>query len=39
MFLLDGKIYFRGSVAALKGQTDETNLERAIAKLMTKTHA
>lgn len=39
VFLLDGKIYFRGSVAALKGQTDETNLERAIAKLMTKTHA
>lgn len=36
VFLLDGKIYFRGSVANLKEQTQQTNFEQAIANLMTK---
>lgn len=36
VFLLDGKIYFKGSVDQLKEQTQETNLEHAIANLMTK---
>lgn len=34
VFLLDGKIYFKGSVLELKTQTSETNLEHAIAKLL-----
>jgi len=36
VFLLDGKIYFTGSVNQLKIQTNQTNLEHAIANLMTK---
>lgn len=36
VFLLDGKIYFKGSVAQLKKQTKQTDLEHAIANLMTK---
>jgi len=39
VFLLDGKIYFKGSVAALKTQTEESNLERAIANLISKQYA
>ena len=35
VFLLDGKIYFKGSVAQLKEQTNQSNLEHAIAKLMS----
>lgn len=36
VFLLDGKIYFKGTVDQLKTQTNQTNLEHAIANLMTK---
>ena len=36
VFLLDGNIYFKGSVADLKAQTKQTNIEHAIANLMTK---
>lgn len=36
VFLLDGKIYFRGSVADLKNQTNQTNIEHAIAHLLIK---
>ena len=36
VFLLDGKIYFRGSVAELKSKTNQTNIEHAIAHLLTK---
>ncbi len=36
VFLLDGKIYFKGSVTALKAQTKQENLERAIAQLISK---
>jgi len=36
VFLLDGKIYFKGSIDALKKQTNQDNLERAIASLISK---
>lgn len=36
IFLLDGKIYFNGSVSELKTQTNEANLEHAIANLISK---
>ncbi len=36
VFLLDGIIYFKGSVAELKQQTKQNDLEHAIANLMTK---
>ncbi len=36
VFLLDGVIYFKGSVADLKEQTKQNDLEHAIANLMTK---
>jgi Cu-processing system ATP-binding protein len=36
VFLLDGNIYFKGSVADLKKQTNQTDLEHAIANLMSK---
>lgn len=38
VFLLDGKIYFNGSVAALKTRTGHINLEQAIAELLTTNH-
>lgn len=34
VFILDGKIYFKGSVSELKGNTDQNSLEQAIAHLM-----
>ena len=39
VFLLDGKIYFKGSIDALKKQTDNDNLEKAIANLISKQYA
>lgn len=36
VFLLDGDIHFKGSVADLKSQTDQNDLEHAIANLMSK---
>ena len=36
VFLLDGKIYFKGSIPELKAQTKQDDLEHAIANLMTK---
>jgi len=39
VFLLDGKIYFKGSIEALKTKTNNTNLEHAIAHLISKQHA
>ena len=35
VFLLDGKIYFKGSIKRLKEQTKQDNLEHAIANLMS----
>ena len=39
VFLLDGKIYFKGSIEALKVQTNNDNLEQAIANLISKQYA
>jgi len=39
VFLLDGKIYFKGSIDALKKQTENDNLEKAIANLISKQYA
>jgi len=39
VFLLDGKIYFKGSVDTLKKQTEQVNLEHAIANLISKQYA
>jgi Cu-processing system ATP-binding protein len=39
VFLLDGKIYFKGSIQMLKKQTNQTDLEHAIANILTTEHA
>lgn len=39
VFLLEGKVYFKGSVSALKEETNEPNFERAIANLLTSQYA
>lgn len=39
VFLLDGKIYFKGTVGALKSETQQNNLEAAIAELLKSHHA
>jgi Cu-processing system ATP-binding protein len=39
VFLLDGKIYFKGSIDQLKKQTNNDDLEHAIANLISKQHA
>ncbi|HSQ45467.1 MAG TPA: ABC transporter ATP-binding protein [Lutibacter sp.] len=39
VFLLDGKIYFKGTVDALKKQMNNDNLEHAIANLIAKQYA
>ncbi len=39
VFLLDGKIHFKGSVESLKKQTNNNNLEHAIANLISKQNA
>ncbi len=36
VFLLDGKIYFKGTLATIKEQTKQTDLEHAIAAILTK---
>lgn len=40
VYLLEGKIYFKGSISALKAKTGESNFEHAIAAISTqKNHA
>ena len=39
VFLLDGKIHFKGKIEALKKQTNQTDLEHAIATILSKNHA
>ena len=39
VFLLEGKVYFKGDINALQAQTKETNFERAIANLLTNHNA
>tara|TARA_R110002073_G_scaffold72537_1_gene177425 strand:+ start:420502 stop:421221 length:720 start_codon:yes stop_codon:yes gene_type:complete len=36
IFLLDGKIYFKGTLTAIKTQTNQSDLEHAIAAILTK---
>jgi Cu-processing system ATP-binding protein len=38
VFLLEGKIYFKGSVAALKKKSSKNELEHAIATILTEKH-
>jgi len=33
-FILDGKLYFKGTIDELKTQTEQTNLERAVASIL-----
>ncbi len=39
VFLLDGKIYFKGTVQELQQQTEQKDLEHAIANILEKSHA
>ncbi len=39
VFLLDGKIYFKGSLLELKTQTGQKDLEHAIANILTENNA
>lgn len=39
VFLLDGKIHFKGKIETLKGKTNQTDLEHAIATLLTTDYA
>lgn len=39
IFLLEGVIYFKGNIPSLKKQTNQENLERAIAYILTNSHA
>jgi Cu-processing system ATP-binding protein len=38
VFLLDGKIYFKGTIKKLQEQTKQQNLEKAIAAILTNTN-
>ncbi len=38
VFLLEGKIYFKGTIPALKTQTNQPDLEHAIASILTENH-
>ncbi len=39
VFLLEGKIYFKGSIGELKTKTDQPDFEHAIASILTENHA
>jgi len=39
VFLLEGKIYFKGSISELKEKTNQPDFEHAIASILTKNHA
>lgn len=39
VFLLEGKIYFKGTINELRTKTDQPDLEHAIASILTKDHA
>ncbi|MGB1308698.1 MAG: ABC transporter ATP-binding protein [Oceanihabitans sp.] len=39
VFLLEGKIYFKGTISALKTMTNQIDFEHAIASILTKNHA
>lgn len=39
VFLLEGKIYFKGSILELKSKTNQPDFEHAIASILTENHA
>tara|TARA_R110002033_G_scaffold166180_1_gene204609 strand:+ start:377 stop:673 length:297 start_codon:yes stop_codon:yes gene_type:complete len=39
VFLLEGQIYFKGSINELKTKTNQPDFERAIASILTDNHA
>ena len=39
VFILEGKIYFKGSIPELKTKTNQLNFEHAIASILTENHA
>ncbi len=39
VYLLEGEVYFKGSIAQLLGQTEQTDFEHAIAAITTHNHA
>ncbi|MBA6151228.1 ABC transporter ATP-binding protein [Gelidibacter maritimus] len=39
VFLLEGKIYFKGSITELKDKTNQPDFEHAIASILTENHA
>ncbi|MBC3758122.1 ABC transporter ATP-binding protein [Hyunsoonleella sp. SJ7] len=39
VFLLEGRIYFRGSIDSLKQKTNQQDFERAIANILSENHA
>ena len=39
VFLLEGKIYFKGTINELKTKTNQPDFERAIASILTENHA
>ena len=39
VFLLEGKIYFKGTISELKSKTDQPDFEHAIASILTKSYA
>jgi Cu-processing system ATP-binding protein len=39
VFILEGKIYFKGSITELKAKTEQTNFEHAIATILTDNNA
>lgn len=39
VFILEGKIYFKGSIAELKTKTNQQDFEHAIANILTENHA
>ena len=39
VFLLEGEIYFQGSIKELKTKTDQPDFEHAIASILTESHA
>jgi Cu-processing system ATP-binding protein len=38
VFILEGKIYFKGSIAELKAKTNQQDFEHAIANILTENH-
>jgi Cu-processing system ATP-binding protein len=39
VFLLEGQIYFKGTINELKEKTNQTDFEHAIASILTENHA